>query len=242
AHFDWKRPIHFTQVFILQSLGLLDYLQFDGYSYRLVPIYTPVTSVREIGRLDPEVVVPLLTETFRYGNLNDPRVYVDDFIQTNLSAAHARETFARTAKELLVRGDTTQAVRLLDMGLEKLPVRQIRYSESNTMPFIECYYYAGETDKGDALLLDYADNLMQYIDHYLRFEGIKGDMVTDTIIGKMQSLERLYYLAVCAGRNEAVARLNDYYRTLGALEEELIHPDWSTSTDSVRLPEAASQR
>ncbi|MDE5707664.1 MAG: hypothetical protein K2H69_05840 [Alistipes sp.] len=25
AHFDWKRPIHFTQVFILQSLGLLDY-------------------------------------------------------------------------------------------------------------------------------------------------------------------------------------------------------------------------
>ena len=31
AHFDWKRPIHFTQVYTLQSLGLLDYLQFDGY-------------------------------------------------------------------------------------------------------------------------------------------------------------------------------------------------------------------
>lgn len=42
AHFDWKRPIHFTQVYILQSLGLLNYLQFDGYSYRLVPIYTPI--------------------------------------------------------------------------------------------------------------------------------------------------------------------------------------------------------
>ena len=24
AHFDWKRPIHFTQVYTLQSLGLLD--------------------------------------------------------------------------------------------------------------------------------------------------------------------------------------------------------------------------
>ncbi|MDE5730272.1 MAG: DUF2723 domain-containing protein [Alistipes sp.] len=242
AHFDWKRPIHFTQVFMLRSLGLLDYLQFDGYSYRLVPIYTPLTSAREIGRIDPDVVVPLLTETFRYGNLADPRVYVDDFIHTTLNAAQARQTFARTAKELLVRGDTTQAVRLLDMGLEKLPAGQIRYSESNTVPFIECYYYAGETDKGDALLLDYADNLMQYIDHYLRFEGIKGDMVTETIIDKMQSLERLYYLAVYAGRKEAVARINDYYRTLGALEEELIHPDWDPSADSVQLPAAASHQ
>ena len=31
ANFDWKRPISFTQVYILQDFGLLDYLQFDGY-------------------------------------------------------------------------------------------------------------------------------------------------------------------------------------------------------------------
>lgn len=73
AHFDWKRPIHFTQVYTLQSLGLLDYLQFDGYTYRLVPIYTPCRNVQEIGRVDPDYVTPLLTETFRYGNLSDPR-------------------------------------------------------------------------------------------------------------------------------------------------------------------------
>ena len=75
AHFDWKRPIHFTQVYILQSLGLLNYLQFDGYSYRLVPIYTPNRSVHEIGRIDPDYITPLLTETFRYGNIADPRTY-----------------------------------------------------------------------------------------------------------------------------------------------------------------------
>lgn len=42
ANFDWKRPIYLTQVYIFQSLGLLDYLQFDGYAYRFVPILTPV--------------------------------------------------------------------------------------------------------------------------------------------------------------------------------------------------------
>ena len=35
SNFDWKRPIYLTQVYILQDLGLMDYLQFDGYAYRL---------------------------------------------------------------------------------------------------------------------------------------------------------------------------------------------------------------
>ena len=237
AHFDWKRPIHFTQVYILQSLGLLNYLQFDGYSYRLVPIYTPNRSVHEIGRIDPDYITPLLTETFRYGNIADPRTYADYFIQYNLSASKARESFARAAKEYVFRGDSIQAIRLLDMGLEKLPPQQIRYTDANTFPFIEGYYMAGAPDKGDSLLMSYARNLMQYIDYYLDFQGIQGDMVTQTIIDKMQSLDRLYYLAAYMGRQDVLAQLNDYYRTLGIYENELIHPDLSTPSDSVQIPE-----
>jgi hypothetical protein len=237
AHFDWKRPIHFTQVYILQSLGLLNYLQFDGYSYRLVPIYTPCRNVQEIGRVDPDYVTPLLTETFRYGNLSDPRTYADHTIQHTLSASKARESFARAAKEYVFRGDSTQAIRLLDMGLEKLPPQQIRYTDANTLPFIEGYYMAGAPDKGDGLLMSYARNLMQYIDYYLDFQGIQGDMVTQTLIDKMQSLDRLYYLAAYMGRQDVLAQLNDYYRTLGIYENELIHPDLSTPSDSVQIPE-----
>lgn len=237
AHFDWKRPIHFTQVYTLQSLGLLDYLQFDGYTYRLVPIYTPCRNVQEIGRVDPDYVTPLLTETFRYGNLSDPRTYADHTIQHTLSASKARESFARAAKEYVFRGDSIQAIRLLDMGLEKLPPQQIRYTDANTFPFIEGYYMAGAPDKGDSLLMSYARNLMQYIDYYLDFQGIQGDMVTQTIIDKMQSLDRLYYLAAYMGRQDVLAQLNDYYRTLGIYEDELIHPDLPTPSDSVQIPE-----
>ena len=237
AHFDWKRPIHVTQVYILQSLGLLNYLQFDGYSYRLVPIYTPNRSVHEIGRIDPDYITPLLTETFRYGNIADPRTYADYFIQYNLSASKARESFARAAKEYVFRGDSIQAIRLLDMGLEKLPPQQIRYTDANTLPFIEGYYMAGAPDKGDSLLMSYARNLMQYIDYYLDFQGIQGDMVTQTIIDKMQSLDRLYYLAAYMGRQDVLAQLNDYYHTLGIYEDELIHPDLPTPSDSVQIPE-----
>ena len=34
-----------------------------------------------------------------------------------------------------------------------------------------------------------------------------------------------------------LAQLNDYYRTLGIYENELIHPDLSTPSDSVQIPE-----
>lgn len=124
ANFDWKRPLYMTQVYILQDFGLMDYLQFDGYAYRFVPILTPVQNPWEIGRIDADYAAPLLKETFRYGNLADPRVYADYFIQYNLSASHARDAFARVAKELLRQDRAQEAVELLDMGLEKLPRRR----------------------------------------------------------------------------------------------------------------------
>ena len=183
ANFDWKRPIYMTQIYIFQDLGLLDYLQFDGYAYRFVPILTPVDNPWEIGRVDVDYAVPLLRDTFRYGNLADPDVYVDYFLQYNLSASHARDAFARVAKELLRQERPEEAVELLDLGLERLPTSQIRFTDTNTYPFLEAYYAAGAmgvegaVEKGDALLEEYAQTLIEYIEYYLRFEGVQGDMV-----------------------------------------------------------------
>ena len=42
-----------------------------------------------------------LMNVFRYGNLADPRVYVDEFIQNSIAAARAREAFARVALEYI---------------------------------------------------------------------------------------------------------------------------------------------
>lgn len=228
ANFDWKRPIYLTQVYILQDLGLMDYLQFDGYAYRLVPILTPAQNPLEIGRVDAEYTAPLLRDTFRYGNLADPRVYVDYFIQYNLNASHARSAFARVAKELLRQNRGEEAVELLDLGLERLPTSQIRFTDSNTYPLLEAYYAAsalgveGAAEKGDALLREYVQTLIEYIEYYMRFEGAKGDLVTPLFDEKLDQLGDVYYLAVYAGRKEVVAEINTYYRTLGVTEENLV--------------------
>ena len=229
ANFDWKRPIYLTQVYIFQSLGLLDYLQFDGYAYRFVPILTPVHNPYEIGRVDPDYAAPLLRDTFRYGNLANPDVYVDFFTQHHLAASHSREAFATVAKELLRQNRVEEAVELLDLGLERLPTSQIRFTDANTYPFLEAYYAASSlgdgtaAEKGDSLLREYAQTLIEYIEYYLRFDGAQGDMVSGLIDEKLDQLGDIYYLANYAGRNEIVAELNDYYRSLGVPEEHLLN-------------------
>ena len=228
SNYDWTRPIYLTQPYIFQKFGLVDYLQFDGYAYRFVPILTPVQNPWEIGRIDADYAAPLLKETFRYGNLADPRVYADYFIQYNLSASHARDAFARVAKELLRQDRAQEAVELLDMGLEKLPPSQIRFTDSNTYPFLEAYYAASAmgvedaADKGDALLREYARTLIEYIEYYLRFDGVQGDMVSPIIDEKLDQLGDVYYLAVYAGRKEIIGEINAYYRSLGVEEENLV--------------------
>ena len=224
ANFDWNRPICFTQVYILQDFGLLDYLQFDGYAYRLVPILTPYRSSWDIGRIDTDVTYPLLKDVFRYGNLAEEGVHADHFTQYNLSASRARESFARVAKQLIREGKEDKALELLDRGLEVLPSPKIRYSDANTYPFIEAYYSLSEWEKGDDLMQHYLQTLIEYIEYYLQFDGMQANLVGNIIQDKMDSLFELYYLAAYAQRDEIVRSLNDYLKTFGYTDEELIQP------------------
>ena len=173
ANFDWKRPIYMTQVYILQDFGLMDYLQFDGYAYRLVPILTPTQNPYETGRIDADYAAPLLRDTFRYGNLEDPRVYADYFIQYNLSASHARDAFARVAKELLRQNRVAEAVELLDLGLERMPTSQVRFTDTNTYPFLEAYYAASAMGDKEAAGLS-ADRIHRALPPFRRGAGRHG--------------------------------------------------------------------
>ena len=278
AHFDWKRPIYATQPFIFQDLGLIEYLQFDGFAYRLVPIRTPIDG-REIGRIDPSYVVPLLKNTFRYGNLEDPDVYCDFFIQYNLRSSHAREAFARVAKTLLIdaskismsevpdteaiRSKVTEAVELLDLGLKRLPVEQVRFTPTNTTCFLEGYYTASllgdETAaaKGDDLARKYARSLFEYLRYYATFGGYMGDLVMEQHFEKIDEFAMLYGLLLDSARKEVLSELTAqiwsddlltaqydllfaqisrelYYRNRG----DLIVPMWQAVEEKMLTPES----
>ena len=211
AHFDWKRPIYFTQVYVLQKFGLLDYLQFDGYAYRLVPILTEYQSAREIGRIDADYAYDKLMNVMRFGNLNREDVHVDYFTQYNLMASRMREAFARVAKQYIIdahaEGVTEErkteclkrAEALLNRGLEVLPTNKIRFTEANTVPFIEAYYALELYKEGDKLMHDYGTNLMEYIDYYSRFDGELATQAAPEHASKLEEMAELLKLATKYG-------------------------------------------
>lgn len=223
ANFDWNRPLYFTQIYSLQKFGLIEYLQFDGYSYRFVPISTPIKSQYDvIGRIDTEYTYPLMMEKFRYGNISDPRVYVDGFVNYNFNVSHARDSFAALAKQLVAEGDRERALKVLDAGVEKMPFSQLEYSERSTIPVIEGYYLAEGYEKGDSILRDYAALLTDRLDYYARFDGDKQYLVGDVIDADLQVYEMLYLTAARFGRRDIVAEMNDFYRSIGVEEQDLI--------------------
>ena len=234
ASFDWKRPIYFTQAYMLNAFGLVDYLQFDGYAFRFVPILTPFEDNWEIGRVDTEYAYDVLMNKMKYGGVANPKVYVDSFMQHNIMVARTRESFARVAKQFILQGDYQKAEELLDRGLEVLPPTQIRFTMENTYPFLEGYYSIGANEKGDNLLMAYADTLVSYIEYYLQFDGFYADLVTNIIDDKLGELSELYYLAGVADRKEVVRSFNEYYRdAFGLTDKDLMNPDAeSNSTEN----------
>ena len=243
ANFDWKRPIYLTQVYILQNFGLMDYLQFDGYalSCRSSPRYgtpmksaasTPTTPRRCCATSSATATSRTRTSTATTSSSTTSRPRTPG----KPSPAWPRSCCGRTAWR--------RGVELLDLGLERLPTSQIRFTDANTYPFLEAYYAAsalGAPDaagKGDALLREYARTLIEYIEYYLQFEGAQGDMISGALDEKLDQLGDVYYLASYAGRRDVVAELNDYYRSLGVSEENLLDAGDKPHGDTVQIAPA----
>ena len=206
ANFDWERPLYVTSPSLVANFGLQDYLQFDGYAYRLVPIKTTYTDLWNAGRIDTDLLYHNLMEVYRYGNVADPRVYVDTFVNYNFNATNIRIAFARLGAELARRGEKEKAVEVLDYGLEQMPVSQFQYTYQY-LPYIRAYYEARATEKGDALFDSYAKNLEEYVDYFLSFPDNRQYLIENQFADKLTALAELHRIAENYGRTDRAARI-----------------------------------
>ena len=219
AHFDWKRPIYFTQAFSLEELGLQNYLQQDGFLYRLVPIVTTSDDFLIRGRVDREYLYDKLMNQFSYGNLSDPKVYADHTVETNVNATSIRVQFARLADELVAAGDTTRAIEVLDKAVKEIPFSQIRHNYL-TRYIVESYYNAGAFDKGNVILGDYAKILEEYMDYYLQFKGKYREMIFTQLNDKYSDLYNLYVLARAYHQQDQADAIETFFRKHRLIEEK----------------------
>ena len=147
ANNDWERPIYFTGGANADEeyIWLKDYLQLDGLAYKLVPIKTPIEgkSFFDMGRIDPDKMYANI-QKWNWRNINDGKIYLDE--QTKRNAISMRNSLFRLSEAFSKKGDTLKALEILDLSLEKMPIKDFgHYSLSLGYP--EMYYRLKDSKK-----------------------------------------------------------------------------------------------
>jgi hypothetical protein len=167
ANNNWERPIYYVSSGHDGTLGLDDYFQLEGFAYHLVPIRTPVSNQLDVGRIDADILYDRLMNTYRWGNMNDSTVYLDDFHIRTVSIVRLRNRFVRLADELIRQGDFERAKRVLDKCSDLTPNKIIPY-DYFSIAMASSYYRINSVEKANALLSDYGnicnDDLTYYLD------------------------------------------------------------------------------
>jgi len=154
ANNNWKRPIYFAVTVGNDSYISLDpYFQLEGLAYRVVPIITPDQSNGQTGRVGTRAMYDNMMNKFMWGNMNDPRVYLD---QNNLNMAmNLRNNFSRLAEALLYEGKRDSSIAVLDKCNEVMPDKTVPYNVMMLRP-IELYYALSTFKNPESALVDAA--------------------------------------------------------------------------------------
>lgn len=217
ANNNWERPIYFA-ITIAPSkfLNLQDYFQLEGFAYRFVPIKreTPTADRINFGNVGASIMYDNLMNKFAWGNMDDPNVYIDENnarMMTNI-----RNNFNRLAQQLLVEGDTSKAVEVIDRGFELVPTRIVPH-EYFSLDMIETLYKAKATQKADQLAeesISSFEDMLAYLFTLPARLQVSGD-VTDEMQKNLFYLQKLERISNAAGSTatgeKARATMEEYY-------------------------------
>lgn len=140
---DWKRPIYFSSTLGGSSyLNLKEYMQLEGYAYRLLPVKVPGATD---GYVNSDIMYNNLMNKMFWRDLDNPKTYYDN---TYLGSPifTARISFLRLAGQLIADGKTEEAKKAMNKALTVMPDKSIPYDQISSN-FIGTLFDLGETKK-----------------------------------------------------------------------------------------------
>lgn len=219
ANNNWERPIYFSGGSFGDDdyLWMKDYLQLEGVVYKLVPIRTPIDKRNpfDMGRIDADKMYDIVMG-WDWGNSGSPDIYHDT--ETRKNGITYRSNLARLAEALMNEGQNDKAEKILDLAMEKMPVKYFEYY-SLLEPYIMGYYELGKTEKAREI---YEEVSKLYQEHLVYYNGLTYNRqrnVADEIITDMERYRSLVRVVAVFddedyGKNEA-KKFNDYINMFG---------------------------
>ena len=176
--YQWDRPLNMLNQGGDLNIGLRDYLMYEGFSYKFVPIKNRPQSL-EVGLVDTDDLYDKITDKFCFDAVSREDYCVDyQNTYTFLGVMSLRNMFVSAANAFIAAGEYDRAEEMLDKCQSVLKPKEYPYDNSllgwgsNALFPIEMirdYYTLGKPDKAKALATELTDELTESIKFYLDF-------------------------------------------------------------------------
>ena len=163
AHNNWKRPIYFAVTVSRDNyLNLDNYLQINGLTYKIVPIYEEAP-MGDVQNINVDTTYNNLMFKFRWGGINNPKVYLDENNLRMLS--NMRNMFAKLADALIQQNKLDSARRVVNKAMEVMPDNCVPFNYF-VLPYVDIYYRLNQPEQAQQIgkrLEDIAASELRYI-------------------------------------------------------------------------------
>ena len=210
---NWERPIYIDHSLLYTgNIFFLDYLQFEGLAYRLVPIRTQRQGMY-YGRIDTDILYDNVMNKFVWGNVNDPDIHLDEYNRKQINIMQTRYMFARLSEALLQEGKKDSAVAVIDKMFELFPNDIIPYT-FDSFPAVEQYYRAGAADKANEVVRIMAKNSLDVINYYVSLPGEFAPGVEDDQNRQIANLRNLVIITKNFKQDELTKEIDSQLQDL----------------------------
>lgn len=208
ANSKWERPLYFAiTVGRDKYLGLEDYFQLEGFAYRFVPVKTPTSGIYN-GSVNTEVMYRHMMQDFKWGNMNNPNVYIDENNQRMMT--NIRNNFNRLAESLIKEDKKDSAIQVLDRNQELIPKTIVPYNYFSQQT-ADNYYAAGANDKGDQLMRDIYQSYQSEMNYYLNLNSRLASSVDEEMQRILYFLREMGMISAKYHRDELAKEITDSF-------------------------------
>ena len=186
SNYNWDRPLNLLSMGGDINIGQKDYLMYEGFSYKFVPVRNRMSS-SSIGFSDPDDLYNKMKNVFTWDALKRTDYFADyQNCYTFCGVLSQRQIFINVAKELTEAGEEEKAVEMLDMCQECVPAEvypldMSYYGFSNeymVADMIQLYFDLGQKEKGRKLLSEFAPQLCRSYEFFTKYDSTRHELST----------------------------------------------------------------
>ena len=184
SSYQWDRPINMLSQGGDINIGLKDYLMYESFSSKFVPIRNKMTTTG-LGKVDINELEYQMDSVFKWDALKRTDYFADyQNLYTFLGVLPQRDLFLNAANQFIAAGKNDKAIAILDKCQESVPAASypleticlgFYHNDISVIGMVEAYMKAGSIDKGKKLGDEMSAELIKSIRFYIEYYEIAKD-------------------------------------------------------------------